>query len=703
MTMTQTAAPRRPSDTLDQMLRERLPNLFRLYLNPFVSQTCYCLDRYARTTWQPRKGEPESRFPSFLANCFDEALGGAIKLARYCASLAGQPTEGLLLDFENRLGAFASVELTDGGRIDFIPGLHVVRNANAAVRLDQLFGFVAIIGELTDLWKRQIERLVAPGGAILLACVTRDTLASIRGGRSRALAGLSPDIVVFDESFVNREVPFAAFTARVALYDHWKGAGKANFHSTTYQPNTISSLHFVRCLREADPQFFSAIASDLRRIENDFDFRTTVFRSLYNASLHKAMRQTGCDTPDVRAEGDFVIVNGQRIFDGVSGVACSVRGHNPPNYLKELDSLPWTEDPAAAVAERLRTLTGLPHLLPAVSGATAVENALKLALVAQHPRRHVLALRSGFGGKSLLSLTGTWKSFYKENVGPLYSDVSYVDPFARDAIAQIDAVFTNHAVAVAEAELIQGVGGVRAVPEPVLRHLASSRRHHGHLLLIDEVQTGMHRTGPFIRSAAMGIEPDLVTIGKGTSDMMFPFALTLCSEAVANQVDRAAPGLIDDLQRRFDHEQGYRTVLNVLDQAQPLELDKHVAQNAELVARSLRESLTGCRAVRDIRVFGMLIGIELDDSRIPRRFFRKRLFWFYLSAMLRNPRFPVLVGFCQYEPNVLKITPPLNAHPENLRQACQTIAQALKTPFPKLAASVAKNLVCPTPIRRRDI
>src|SRR5262249_22818537 len=148
-------------------------------------------------------------------------------------------------------------------------------------------------------------------------------------------------------------------------------------------------------------------------------------------------------------------------------------------------------DAEADLAARLRDLTGLEHVLPAVSGASAVESALKLALVAQHPRRHVLALKSGFGGKTLLALTGTWNAGYKETLDPLYSEVSFVDPFAPDALEQIDAVLAKTPVAVVQMELVQGVGGVRRVPEAVVRHLDAGRAKQGYLLLVDEVQTGM--------------------------------------------------------------------------------------------------------------------------------------------------------------------------------------------------------------------
>ena len=84
-----------------------MPNLFRLYLNPYVAQTCFCLERYIQTTWHAQAENPES-YQTFLANSFDEALSGAIKLARYCASVAGRSTTGLVIDPDNRLGPFSS-------------------------------------------------------------------------------------------------------------------------------------------------------------------------------------------------------------------------------------------------------------------------------------------------------------------------------------------------------------------------------------------------------------------------------------------------------------------------------------------------------------------------------------------------------------------------------------------------------------------
>jgi acetylornithine/succinyldiaminopimelate/putrescine aminotransferase len=692
--------PRHPfADTYEQILREQLPNFLRLYLNPHVTQTCFCLGRYVQSTWKGRGGDGGA-FQTFLANGFDEALGGAIKLARYCASIAGRPTTGLVIDAADRLGPFAGLAFPGGGRIEFVPGLTVAGKGastlHAVEQGDGPFGLIVLVAQANDPLDRHAEairRLVQRDAPLVITCVDRGSLAALRRGPWGVAGELAPDMVVFDESFVNHDVPFGAFTARKALYDHWNRPGKSTFHSTTYQPNTISSLHFMRCQEQEDPEFHAGIARDLERIQADLELRGELFRRLYSPSLYRATCATGFATPNLRAAGSFVLVDGRRIFDGVSGVACSIRGHNPGTYAEEMEGQGTLEDCQAEIAGRLRELTGLEWVLPAVSGATGVENALKIALAAQYPRRHVLALKAGFGGKTLLALTGTWNRSYKQHIDPLYGDVLYVDPFAPDVMAQIDAALAQHPVAVVQVELIQAVGGVRRIPEEVLRYLEARRPEGGYLLLVDEVQTGMYRTGPFTRSRELGLSPDLLVLGKGTSDMMFPFSLVLYSAAVREKLDRAGLDLPEAIRQRYGYEFGYRTVLNVLRRAEELRLSERVVESGALFARLLGDGLASCKAVREVRVHGLLIAIELAAGSWPRRWLRKRLFWFYLFGMLRHPRYPVLVGFCQYEPNVLKLTPPLTVTPAEVREVCATMVEILRRPIYRLLAPVLGSLV----------
>jgi acetylornithine/succinyldiaminopimelate/putrescine aminotransferase len=277
----------------------------------------------------------------------------------------------------------------------------------------------------------------------------------------------------------------------------------------------------------------------------------------------------------------------------------------------------------------------------------------------------------------------------------------YIDPFASDAIAQIDSALGRHPVAVVQVELIQAVGGVRRVPEQVIRYLEQRRQQAGYLLLIDEIQTGMYRTGPFTMSGALGLAPDLLVIGKGTSDMMFPFALLLYAAAVQAKLARAGSDLPDAIRGRHGYEFGYRTVLNVLQRAEELQLPDRVTETAALFARLLREGLAECKAVRDVRVHGLLIGIELDATAWPQRWLRKQLFSLYLFNMLRHAHYPVLAGFCQYEPNVLKITPALTVEPAVVREVCATIVDVLRRPFYRVLAKVLGGLIHSQKIRRQ--
>jgi acetylornithine/succinyldiaminopimelate/putrescine aminotransferase len=728
------------AETYEQIIGNQEPNFLRLYLNPHIAQTCFCLDRYVRTTWpQPEglkrgKRERGEDCQSFLANAFDEALGGAIKLARYSRGAGASRSTGVILDPADRLTGFAFAALSQGRKAEFLPGLRVFGSSELGRASTAIYGdnagldfraghpgdavtlLVLASGadHLLDQHAEAIRLLVRRNSPFVITCIDRQGLSALHKNSNSFLREIVPDIVVFDESFVDHAVPFGAFTARKSVCACWNRPGKATFHSTTFQPNSISTLQFMRCLATADPDFHARYQGLFQRSITDVSFRGNWFRRFYNPVLFRLIRATGFDTVEVRASGSFVRVNGRAIFDAVSGVACSFRGHNPADYLLELRTLGSVANERAAgdstssraslhdeLARRLQDLTGLEHFLPAVSGATAVENGLKLALVAQFPRRRVLALKGGFGGKTLFALTGTANRSYKQRLDPLYGDVEYVDAFGRDAEEKIASLLETGEFAIVSVELVQGVGGVRRVPENVIRRLDEGRERWDYLLLVDEVQTGMYRTGSFSVSETMGLAPDILLLGKATTDMMFPFALSLYSAKVQDLLKRQRTDLADSIRRRYEYDQGYKTVLNVLRLAEKMDMARRVAGAAALFAELLDNGFRASKVVRDIRVHGLLIGIELDTRRWPRRWLHKRLASFYLLSMLRHAQFPLLAGFCQYEPNVLKITPPLNTTADEIRHACDTIVEVLNRSLGSVLGAGLSGLVKSTSAGRK--
>jgi acetylornithine/succinyldiaminopimelate/putrescine aminotransferase len=681
-------------DTCRRMIRERIPNLFRLYLNPHVAQTCYCLNALIESAW-PAVASVEPH-QVFLANSMEEALSGAIKLARYSANAAGRLGAGLVFDPENRLEHFAHTNLSNGERIEYIPGVDVITEVDAALEAlreaARRPSFIVVFLSTLLSADCPVHRLLQtmPLGEerpLLIVCVDRaglfDTPHPIAGTGLEA----QPDIFVFDESFVDFEVPFGAFAASAALYSQWNRRGMATFHSTTYQPNTISTLHFMRRLEATQPNFVARQDVALRRIETDLEFRRECFGESYSPSLARLISAVDLDQRAMHAVGNYIEVSGGKLFDGVAGVACSVRGHNPPAYADELNVAEDFEACREEVRTRLDALTGLPHATPAVSGASAVELALKIALASQFPRTHVLALQGGYGGKTLFALTGTAKPSLKSGLDPLYRYVVYVDPFAADAIVELDAAFERHPIGVVQLELVQGVGGVRGIPQAVLEHLQELRRRYDVVLMVDEVQTAVYRTGPFVRSTELGVEPDLLTIGKGTSDMMFPFAMTLHSDAVERKLAVRGCMLSQSFVERYGYEIGYRTVLSTLRRAAAENFERQVRDRAKLLAQLLSNELRTCRNVSDVRCYGLLIGIELNVDRRPYRWLKKLSSQLFLLAMLHHRTFPVVVGFCQYEPHVLKLTPPLSITEQEIRSVCHTIATVLRSSFIRLAAT----------------
>jgi acetylornithine/succinyldiaminopimelate/putrescine aminotransferase len=683
--------------TCEQMLTEQIPNFFRLYLNPYVVQTCYCLSRYVQSAWSSQ-AEGDASCQSFLANSFVEAVSGAVKLARFNARLQQRSSAGLILDPEGRLNHFAALSLAEGGKIELVPGLTVVRSADELAGVcaaGASFGFVVLAvfssAEL-DRYREPLRQFLRQQSPWIITCVDRPFLYSLCQTSAGVAKELAPDVVVFDESFVNGELPFAAFTARSDCFAPWNRPGLSTFHSTTFQPNTISTLHFMNCLRQADPAFHAVHRPVLERIRRDSAYCAYLLARLYSPFLAKTIRTLGFDTLAARAAGHYVHVGTRRIFDGVAGVACSIRGHNPPGYLAEIQNGPADDDLLPALSARLRALTGLECFLPAVSGASAVENALRIGLAAQHPRKYVLAFKGGFGGKTLLALVGTARSSYKENLDPLYEHVLYLDPFAPTVIEDLERTLRDYPVAVVQLELIQAVGGVRPLPLRLLRYLQEQKERWGYLLFVDEVQTGMYRTGPFQLSEKVGLTPDLLTLGKGTSDMMVPFSLTLYSAAVQQRLEQNCPTLPEDLRRRCHYPAGYRSVLNTLTRAEEGGLADQVARMGSLFSQLLAEQLSDCRSVQSVRVHGLLIAIELRTTGLVRRWLKKRLTSLYLLSMIRHRSFPVLVGYCQYEPNVLKLTPPLSITAEEAAQVCQTIGSALKEPLRKLLPRTLRAL-----------
>lgn len=224
----------------------------------------------------------------------------------------------------------------------------------------------------------------------------------------------------------------------------------------------------------------------------------------------------------VRGDGAYVWdAEGNRYLDLLAGIATNVLGHAHPTLtgavsaqmatLGHVSNL-FATAPQVALAERLLELLRAPQgsrVFFANSGSEANEGAFKIARRTGRPR--ILALAGAFHGRTLGALALTHKPAYREPFEPLPGGVEHL-PFG-DIEALRAAI--DETVAAVVLETIQGEAGVRPLPEGYLAAARELTSAHGALLIIDEVQSGVGRTGAWFAHTRHGVVPDVVTLAKG--------------------------------------------------------------------------------------------------------------------------------------------------------------------------------------------
>lgn len=322
----------------------------------------------------------------------------------------------------------------------------------------------------------------------------------------------------------------------------------------------------------------------------------------------------------VRGSGCLVWdADGKEYLDLLGGIAVNALGHAHPFVTSVISSQLatlghvsnfFTSPTQIALAEKLLALTAAPagsKVFFANSGTEAVEAAFKLArrnTGAAKPRTRIIALEGAFHGRTMGALALTSKEAYRAPFAPLPGGVEHI-PFGD--IAALRAA-VDETVAAVFLEPIQGEAGVRPLPAGYLAAAREATRAAGALLILDEVQTGIGRTGKWLASEDAGIVPDAVTLAKGLGGG-FPIGalVTFGPETSAlltagqhgttfggNPVATAAA----------------LATLHVLENQQLLEQVRTVGDH-------LRTGLSTIDGVTEVRGEGLLIGFDLDADTAP--------------------------------------------------------------------------------------
>ncbi len=369
---------------------------------------------------------------------------------------------------------------------------------------------------------------------------------------------------------------------------------------------------------------------------------------------------------------------GKRYLDLAAGVAVSALGHAHPRYVAAISrqvgrlvhmSNYFYNEPNILLAAELCKRTGMDRAFFCNSGTEANEALLKLArhhffLNGQKDRYRIIAFEEAFHGRTLGALSMTGRAKYREGFGPYEGGVTHV-PYG-DLEAVKNAMGPDVAAIIVEP--VQGEGGVVPAPPGFLAALRSITESHGALLLLDEVQTGVGRTGSFLACQQHGVVPDAIALAKGLGGG-FPIGAMVCLEKLSGALPPGSHG-----STYAGNPLGCTaalTVLAVLDEEQLVEGAKRKGEHLSKALSTL------CGKHPDVlgpeRGVGLLRAVPLKGGLAPRA----------ILEPLRDRGLLLIVA----GDTALRFCPPLVVTEAELDQGVRILDEVLVSLRPQKAAT----------------
>jgi ornithine--oxo-acid transaminase len=414
-----------------------------------------------------------------------------------------------------------------------------------------------------------------------------------------------------------------------------------------------------------------------------------------NPQMGEVLRIIGFDKKYVKAEGcSLWDADGTEYLDFLGGYSVLSLGHNNAELIQVLKDTLGSSWPnlvqmdapplSGKLAQELtaKDPTGrLKYAYFGNSGAEAIECALKFARAATG-RPGLLSVQGGFHGLSMGALSLCGDESWRERFGPFLPGCKQI-PYGD--VAAIEKELRTHEIAALIMEPIQGEGGVLEWTSSQWSDIQKLCKKYGTLLILDEIQTGMGRTGKFFAFEHWGIEPDLVCLSKALTNGMVPCSVTLGTkkvfEAVYNRLDRCMVHSSTFSENNLAMAAG----LGVLDQLERRDLVSHSAKMGELAVKKLKASLSDFDFVQEVRGRGLMFAIEFGAPTE----LKFRMAWTLLNKtnkglfgqLITMPllkKHKILTQVAGHNLNVLKLSPALIVTEQQVEQFVSAVTEVVR-------------------------
>lgn len=395
------------------------------------------------------------------------------------------------------------------------------------------------------------------------------------------------------------------------------------------------------------------------------------YEKYINPAVARLFRFMGLATIEWEAEGTIIRdIDGKEYIDCLGGYGVFSLGHRHPKVVeavkRQLDTMPLSskvlfDKPMADLASMLADVTpgDLQYSFFVNSGTEAVEGALKLARV-HTGRTKLISTVNSFHGKTLGALSATGRDMFRDPFQPLLSGFSHV-PF-NDIEAMKKEIDEETAAVIVEP--VQGEGGI-IVPSddylPILRQLCDE---NGALLICDEVQTGLGRTGKMFAVDHYGVVPDIITTAKALGGGVMPIGAFTAKAAVWEKY----------ITSPFLHTSTFGgnplacaaaiATLQILKEENLVERSNEIGNYFKAKLESIGSSYRD--VIKEVRGKGLMIGIELTKEGIG---------GLLMSELVNNG---VLVAYTLNNPKVIRIEPPLIISRDQVDTVLKVIADAIE-------------------------